>query len=440
MRKFIYILLIILFIAPLLFSEEGASNKIELSIEKAISMTLENSEEIQINEEKRKKIYNTYREIKASVFPQINAMASLDNYIESPVLNFDLGNGPVSVPLKQEWDTRYGLTLSQVLWSFGKVGNAVKIAKQAIDLEDLSMDATRNGLVFAAKQLYYTMLFAAETLRISRESYGNAQKNKQALKEKFKGGRISRINNVKMEADIAMRYTIVQQARSVYDGVEVSFKDLLGIDRESEIIFTDSYTKEFKKYSREDMRSKMIAKEPVARIMRANIELNKLFVKQKRADFFPVLAGYLNYSYAGNSEKIYDNMQTEVIAGLRLDMPIWDSGKRLNSLRKTVNDSNIAELEYKKKLSEIEVELEATLAKYARLLDTYKASVEAEKLAGEAYSIMLASFKSGVAGQTMLNDAEIQLTSARMARIQTLFNISITIAKIEKLAGNQEKP
>ncbi len=153
-----------------------------------------------------------------------------------------------------------------------------------------------------------------------------------------------------------------------------------------------------------------------------------------------MLAGYLNYSYAGNSEDIYDNMQREVIAGLRLNMPIWDSGKRLNSLRKTVNDSNIAKLEYKKKLSEIEVELESTLAKYARLLDTYKASVEAEKLAGESYRIVLASFKSGVAGQTMLNDAEIQLTSAKMARIETLFNISTTIAKIEKLAGSQEKP
>lgn len=427
-------------IASGLFAEGAAGNKIELSLEKAVALTLENSEEIRISEEKRKKIYNTYREIKASVFPQIDAMASVDNYIESPVLNFDMGTGPVSVPLSQEWGTSYGLNLSQTLWSFGKVGNAVKIARQAINLEDLSVDATRNELVFAAKQMYYTMVFTAEALRISQESYDNARKNKQVLKEKFKGGRVSRINNVKVEADIAMRYTTVQRARSAYDEAQVSFKDLLGIDKNSEVIFTDFFIEDFPEYDKEKLHRHMIATEPVTSILKSNLELNKLLIKQKKADFFPVLDGYLNYRYSGDSEDIFGNMQKEVIAGLKLNMPVWDSGKRLNSLRKTVNDNNIAEIEYKKKLNEIGVELEATLVKYKRLLHTYKASVEAEKLAGDSYEIVLASFESGVAGQTMLNDAEIQLTSAKMSRIQTLFDISITIAKIEKLAGAQEKP
>ncbi|MBN1823823.1 MAG: TolC family protein [Endomicrobiales bacterium] len=440
MKKYAHLSLILLLLSARPYAKEPTAAANAISLERAVSLTLKNSEEIRINEEKKKRIFNTYREVRASAFPQIDAAASLDNYIESPVLYFDLGNGPVSIPLKQEWDTRYGLTLSQILCSFGKVSNAIKIAKKAIELEDLSMNATRNELVFAAKQMYFTMLYTSEALRIAQESYKNANNNKTALKEKFKSGRVSRIDNVKMEADIAARYTVVQQARSAHEEVAVGFNDLLGIDKSSKNALADYFIEDFPVFDKEKLLAEMIANEPTNRIFKANVELNQLLAKNKKADFFPTLAGYFNYSRAGNSEEIHDNMQTETITGLKLNMSIWDSGAKINSYKKTVNDTNIARLEYEKKINEAEVALGATLAKYERLLDVYRASLDAEKLAAESYEITLASFRSGVAGQTVLNDAEIHLTSARMSKLQALFNISTTIAAIERMTGSGANP
>ncbi|MBN2407795.1 MAG: TolC family protein [Elusimicrobia bacterium] len=439
MKTHIILLIALLNAAPAAYGEADEKEKLQLSLDKAVYLALENSEELKIEEEKRSKTHNTYWEIKSSVFPQVSGMASLDNYIESPVLNFDMGMGPVSIPLKQEWDTRYGLTVSQVLCTFGKLGNGIRIAERAISVSDLSVNAARNELVFVAKQMYYTMLFTSENLRISQESYDNAQNNMRVLREKYKGGRVSRMENVKMEADIAMRYTAVQQARSAYDEVEVSFRDLLGIAEGSEIAFTDFFPQEFQEYDTEDLRNRMLEAEPVTGIMRANMELSRLAVKHARSDFFPVVAGYLSYSYAGNSEEIYDNMEKEVIAGVRLDVPVWDSFKRYSSLRKSINDRHIAELEYGKRIRQVDVELESILAKYERLIDTYNASLKAEKLAEESYAIAFAGFRSGVAGQSALNDAEIQLTSAKKARIGVLYEISITNARIEKLSGKGVK-
>ena len=102
-------------------------------------------------------------------------------------------------------------------------------------MEKHSADITRNELTYAVKQLYYSMLLADDMVKIATESYENALKNKAAIKGRFSGGRISNVNNIKMEADISGRVPNMLQAQQSYDLVEVSMRDVLGLTDGKEI-------------------------------------------------------------------------------------------------------------------------------------------------------------------------------------------------------------
>jgi len=56
-------------------------------------------------------------------------------------------------------------------------------------------------------------------------------------------------------------------------------------------------------------------------------------------------------------------------------------------------------------------------------------------LAEKSYAIVLSSFRSGKASQTLLNDAELQLTAAKLRAKQSLFGINLLKARIEKLTA-----
>lgn len=439
MKKLVICIILLCMLTIIVYA--GNIKSEALTIKDAVTLAVKNSEEIKIGQQKLDKMNNTYKEVRASVFPQIGCEIGLDRYIETPVLKVNFDEEDIEMPLKQEWDSRASITISQVLWSFGKVFNAINIAKRVIGLERLSIEATENELGYGVKMAYYTTLLAQKTAKIAERSYENALKNKAALKTRFKSGRISMVNNVKMEADVAGRIPQVMQARSSLDQAAMTLKDLLGLKEESNVILKDDFTTDFPEYDFQQIRARMLASEPIVKILSNRIDLNKLVVKHRKSQFYPILTGFAAYNYTGTSENIFytNDMSEEIIAGLRFNFTFWDGGSRLNAHRKALNDKNIAEIEYQKKINELDLELKSTLSKYNALIETYRACLNAENLAGESYKVTLSSFKSGVVSQTMLNDVDLQLTAAKLNTLSSLYEINLLVAKIDKLIVQCQK-
>lgn len=434
MVKNIYfgIALIVMTVFPL--CADDIVDSVDITIPIAVDMAFRNSDDLKINKESLEKLDNMYREVRASIFPQVKGTLGINRFIESPVMSVDLGEGEVSIPMASDWESSIDLQVSQVLWAFGKVMNAIHLAENYINLEKHSADITRNELTYAVKQIYYSMLLADDMTRIATESHRNALKNKAALKGRYSGGRISNMNNIKMEADISGRVPSMLQAQRSYELVKVAMRDMLGVPEEKNIYLTDRFVTVFPEYEYDDLRSNMHSREPVLMVYRETLNLADTRIRLEKSSFYPTLSGFLSYSYGGGDDKILpDDMASEMVAGIMLNYDIWDSGKRKNSYRQAVNDKNIAEFKYRKMERSLDVELKSAVTDYRVLVRMYDANRRAVKLAGEAYDIALLSFKSGAVSQTMLNDAELQLTGAKMQERNTLHNINVSIARIEKL-------
>ena len=196
MKKNIYILLLVLVIlitgaSVITFAgvEEHSSLSFQLSIKDAVQMALKHSEDIEIAEKQILSTEYEYKRIRGSAFPQLTASATWTRYLKAPVMKMDLtdmmtalntqvgaamlaGLTPVyqamgiAVPdasalssatssgasststiietkLKKDNEVKLGAQLTQVLWSFGKVSNAIELAKKAISVEETSLKASK---------------------------------------------------------------------------------------------------------------------------------------------------------------------------------------------------------------------------------------------------------------------------------------------------------
>ncbi|MGM0442324.1 MAG: TolC family protein [Elusimicrobiota bacterium] len=437
MKKVVKFLLIIFFVITGTAGAESNPRQIQLTVDEAVGLAIDNSEEIlktRLNEKRQKR---KYKETKASIFPQVKGSFNWSRYIESPVLDMDLGPmGSREISLNEDWEMRFGLTASQVIFAFGKITNAIELAEKSMEMQKFTRKLSKNEISYATKRIFYSLLFAKDSLKIAEESYDNVLQNKEALKTKFKGGRISRTNNIKMEADVASRQPRILDLEERIAKLTVQFKDLLNLDDEENIVLKEKFTEDFPEFTFSELRDAMIHNSPSLNMSVMKLKLKETNKNLKKAQYFPTISGFLNYSFSGESSEPVvkeEYLNREVIAGLKLNYNFWEGGARRNALKGSEIDKDISEVDYRKKVNEMEVSLKSALKSYRKLIETYNTKKEVQRLSEESYQAMLSSFKSGLVSQTALNDAERQLTGAKIDALSTLYQINLTLAQIEKL-------
>ena len=441
MKKNILTILAVLIIIYIPAYSEDAEPR-GLSMDEAVEIAIANSEDMMIRSKSLEKMNYLYKEVRSAAFPKVSAGLKLDNYIESPFMEFDLGpmgqvmglgSEPMKIPLYKEWSSGFTLQASQVIWAFGKVMTAIELADRYLEMEKITAAVTGREIGYAVRQIYLGIVLSDELTAIAQGSYDNARKNTSKIKEKYSDGRISRVYNIKMEADLAMRTPIILQAEKSKELACIALSSILDAEDCVPIITTDGFRKEFPELDGEDLQEAMLKNDPMMDIFTNRIDINSLQMKLKKSDFLPMLVGYAFYSLGDNSDSIMpEELDTQIVAGLKLD-----TGARGNAYRQAKSDMEITELELTKYKKKLKAELSSALAEYRLLLKTYMAAEKAMSLAQESYEVALSSLESGVVSQTMLNDAELQFTGAKMEVLQNLFGINMALIKIEKLTGRE---
>ncbi|MBD3271368.1 MAG: hypothetical protein GF384_02370, partial [Elusimicrobia bacterium] len=128
LKKISFFLITILSLSGNIETLHAQSGNINLTLHDAIERAYQNNEEILISKENLKRITNTYYKVRAEAFPRLDGSVDWTRYWEAPEITVDFGDGTQSFPLKQDWEFNAGATLSQIIWSFGKVATAIQIA------------------------------------------------------------------------------------------------------------------------------------------------------------------------------------------------------------------------------------------------------------------------------------------------------------------------
>jgi len=424
--------------ALLLAAAPAHAQPLSLTLPQAVERAVEHSEDVKIRAEKKDRLTHTYKKVRAQAFPQVYGSFNWSRYVDKPVQIADFGLGPQKLEMVRDYELKTSATATQVLWAFGKVKTAIDIAREAIDIEGMLHKATKNESVFAAKQAYLTILLAQETLRIAEESHKNALENQNALKVRVGRGRASRVDNIKMAADVESRVPSKLEAQSRLDSLIIGFRRLIGAPADAELQLADTLAENFPELSRDRLYEEMLDQEPGLRAARRNITLNERILSLRRADYLPTLSAIANYSYYGNGPTRFPErkwMDPSFLWGLQVSVPLWGGGGRLNAYREAENDRKIADLEYQKRRRDFAVILDSALSEYRASIGVYRASLTVLELAEKSYEIVLSSFRSGKASQTLLNDAELQWTAAKIRAKQSLFGINLIKARIEKLTA-----
>ena len=435
MRKFLFYCLCAMFVIPNAYA-------MDLSLKDATDKIVAESNDVKKAEANVKKAKAQLSAVNANRWMSVDGTVSYMNLID-PIRPLD-SNGiklpseigamlehSLPVPLGEIPDNMFaaGVQITQPIYTFGKIGNAVDAVHDAIDMSRAARELTRREVKYAAANLYWTAKMTDGIVVAAQKNLDNAR---AARKHLTAAGRANKSNLIKIESDIATKEINLSDAEFNRDTAYRMLKIMAGIDESEEIVLTDEFPDSFEPLTTEKLKSN-----PEWDIYQKQIKMYEANASSKRAGAYPTLAAVGSYSYYAmgkDVQHIFDKEGSQsAYWGLALQVPLFSGG--LHSANATVEAMNAEsarqDLDKSKKLKT--EEYNTAVNKYKHLCDNLDKLNEAHDLAQKAYDVSANRFAAGQTSAIELSDVSSALYQMDMALLNAKYNILMSKESVKKL-------
>lgn len=435
MRKFLFYCLCAMFVIPNAYA-------MDLSLKDATDKIVAESNDVKKAEANVKKAKAQLSAVNANRWMSVDGTVSYMNLID-PIRPLDsdgiklpseigaMLEHSLPMPLGEIPDNMFaaGVQITQPIYTFGKIGNAVDAVHDAIDMSRAARELTRREVKYAAANLYWTAKMTDGIVVAAQKNLDNAR---AARKHLTAAGRANKSNLIKIESDIATKEINLSDAEFNRDTAYRMLKIMAGIDESEEIVLTDEFPDSFEPLTTEKLKSN-----PEWDIYQKQIKMYEANASSKRAGAYPTLAAVGSYSYYAmgkDAQHIFDKEGSQsAYWGLALQVPLFSGG--LHSANATVEAMNAEsarqDLDKSKKLKT--EEYNTAVNKYKHLCDNLDKLNEAHDLAQKAYDVSANRFAAGQTSAIELSDVSSALYQMDMALLNAKYNILMSKESVKKL-------
>lgn len=426
----------ILWIALGLAVNLPAFAQLQLSQAECRKMALKNNEEMKIAE-------NSYRQAKldkeiafAAYLPELEG--SLTGIYRK---DMDL----MGAELQMRGTYLAGLTLTQPIFTGGKIVASNKLAKIGVDCAEESLRKTEMDIIAEADNAYWTYIAVGEKVK-QLEAY---QKQLDELYHQ-----IAKSVEVQMatQADLlrvdSKRSQILYQLKKAKNGVELcrmSLCSTLGVDIHTTIQATET---NIEITSPQQLESSILMR-PEYRLLLNQVEAQKQQIKVARADILPTFGISAQYSYYGNLKlagqaedgtpfkQEYKDGSPMLMASI--SVPLFRWGKGLKGIKKAKLNYQNAQLDLQRNERLLNIELQQAIQNIADSYNLVETANIGMSQAAENLRNMQNSYDVSMCTLTDLLDAQAQWQEAYSNQIEAKTQYKIYESEYMRVSG-QLKP
>ncbi len=323
-----------------------------------------------------------------------------------------------------------GLSFTQPIYTFGKIGNAVKSVRSAIKMSQASREMTLRAVRYSAVELYWTAKMTDEIVRISEKDLKDARNARRNLTA---AGRANRSNLVKIESDIASKEINLSDAEFNRDTAHRMLKILADIDVNEPLNLTDSFPSSFADLSAPEK----LESTPQWDILSEQVNVYERSARAQRAGGLPTLAAVASYDFYAmnaNANKLFDHSGTQqATLGVALQVPIFSGGLHRANATVDAMKAEAARQDLDKSKKIVSEEYERAIAQYDHLRGNLKNLTNARDLAAKAYTFSQQRFAAGQTSAIELAEVSSGLYQLDMALLNAKYKILMSAESVKKL-------
>ncbi len=325
------------------------------------------------------------------------------------------------IPYNYDNEFSYGVGVQQLLFDM-QVFKALEASRQYKNMTGTIYEATRQGILTAAKQVYYQTKLMEEVYQVTSETEQNARETYEDIQKKFDNDLASELEVLQAQVNWQMNIPETTQAARNRDMALSNLKHLAGLAPEEPIELTESLT-EIPDADTNIALGEIFSSRPDYQAQQGEIKLREINVSAVRAQFFPTLSASFSYGWQKSSDDFDFNDGTDaMMAGLSLTIPIYYGGSRFAQMEQARLELENSRVDLLKSQDDIRTEIRNIQLQLDEASSRIVSAETTLKTAEKAYNIMEISSRNGMATQLDLKDARLSLSGARLNYYSAIFD------------------
>ena len=454
--------LLIIYLAVLIISGPVNAQSQILTLDDAIILALENNPDIKVSLLNSQKSRAAVREAFGYALPSLDASGNFAHFLKKPKMPFpdfealltratynilfeenviprdESKLPPVQTKLQSFAQTNNyeaSLTLTQILFS-SAVFRGIGASQIYYDLSVAELRNTISKTKLNVERAFYGALLTKELLIIAKASFDNAQENFRNVSALFEQGFVSDYDRMQAEVRVENIRPTLLQMENMLETTLNDLKLVLGVDQALAIDVTGEFVYIPEQLPEEDdIIDFALANNFSLRSLKLKMDVDEAFIDLDLANYWPSLAAFGNYTYAGSSDQWNFQNYSAATVGLNFSINLWQGNRTKNR----VEQSTITYKQTSEQLSQLkEYIVNQVKAKYLEL-KRVQSLVEAQQrnvtLAERTYEISMLRYNEGTGNQLEVQNADVALRQARVNRIQSIHSYITTKLELEQLMG-----
>ena len=342
------------------------------------------------------------------------------------------------VPYNYKNDFIFGVGFQQLLFDM-TVFKALEASREYRDLTGTIYDATRQGVLTAAKQVYYQTVLMDEVYQVKSAMEQNAYDTYLDIQKKYENELASELDVLQAEVNWQINIPETTQAARNRDLALSNLKHMAGVKPEEDVVLIDSLTAVPAREVPVSL-GEILSARPDYQAMQGEINLKEINVGATRAEFYPSLALSASYGWQKSSDEFDLADGTDALqAGITLTIPIYYGGSRFAKMDQAKLELERSRVELGKKQDEIRTEINNLQLQLDEASSRITSAETTLKTAEKAYRIMEISSRNGMATQLDLKDARLNLSGAKLSYYSAVFDYLNTYFKWQQATGEGDK-
>ena len=432
--------IIILVTAILLMSQSGSiyAESLNLDLETAKIIALENNPTIKIAREGVKKSRAMVTEARANLMPVIRGFSSFQHAWELPTMVFNIGGVQQKFKMGTENNIVYGINVSQPLFTGGAIWNGFQMSRIGRNIAEAQLKSIEQKLLSDVTRAYYGVLFANSALDVALEALESSKKNLEQVNKFFNAGKSSRFDVLRAEVQVANFKPMVVSSKNGLRLAESNLSLVLGISDSVNYVF-----KEKLKFTESDLSHKRLDEllgialqnRPELLMMQEQKSIARKQLTIARAASMPSVIFGTSYQYQGmrdNLDFTHDDFYKSFNSTLTLSIPLFSGLKNSSKLQQAKIAIKETGHQEESLINVIKLEVKSAyfiMKEAEEKVETQKKTIE---LATEALRLANLMYTEGASTQLDVLNSNLALNQAKMNYQQSLFEYNVALANLKK--------
>ncbi len=418
-----------------------------LTLDKAISIALEQNRDVLIANEDRYKADAQIAEARSGALPQLSFSAQYMRNIKLPVIflpanspPFNPTNSTISFAIGSNNSYQGGLALTQPLYS-RTVGVALDIANTYKDFSESGYQSTKDNVVLQVKKAFYGVLLMQKLVEANRQGLEVVKANYENVQALYRHGQAAEFDLLRAEVQVAnTEPTVISMENNLVLAVN-GLKSLLSIPLDSSIIIRGDFTfEEVPERVLDEGSHSALATNPGIRQLEFQETMLDKNISVEQSNYFPSVYAFGAYQWQSqdNTFQFNNYLWAKILnVGVTLSWNIFDGLRTPARVEQARVD--LKKVQYTRLKAEEGLTIQVQSARLK--MDEAKRRIQGQEKnieqAKRAVSIAETRFKSGVGTQLELLDAQVAMTLAQTNYAQAIYDYLVAKADWDFAVGRE---